>query len=95
MGAEHGLSTAGVAWLDKVVLAYYIDRITKMVTQIGNESDDVVLKQWAILLNDMCGKNADARAELLQGVINDPRCTQKTKDWLLRNAKKTYMPRHF
>lgn len=86
-GAEYGLSDAAVAWLDKAVEFYCGDRITGILMQIGKESDDSVLKQWEILINDMCGKNAEARAEFLTSIINDPRCTQKTKDWLLRNAK--------
>ncbi|MCX7121366.1 MAG: MerR family transcriptional regulator [Gammaproteobacteria bacterium] len=86
-GAEHGLSDAAVAWLDKAVEFYYDIRITGILMQIGKEPDTSVLKQWEALLNDMCGKNADARAEFLTSVINDPRCTQKTKDWLLQKAK--------
>lgn len=87
IGAEHGLSAEAVAWLDKAVSAYYNDRITKILMKIGKEADDVVLKHWEMLLNDMCGKNSEARAEFLSSIINDPRCTQKTRDWLLHKAK--------
>ncbi len=83
-GAERGLSNEAVAWLDKAVSAYYGDRITKVVMQIGNQSDDVVIELWEALLNEMCGKNSEARVEFTQSVINDPRCTQKTKDWLMK-----------
>lgn len=84
IGAEHGLSNEAVAWLDKAVSAYYGDRITKVVMQIGNQSDDVMMQLWEALLNEMCGRSSEARAEFTQCVINYPRCTQKTKDWLMK-----------
>ena len=50
--------------------------------QIGKASNDVVLKQWEALLDEMCGKNPALRTEFVHNVMNHPRCTQTMKDWL-------------
>ena len=83
-GAEHGLSNEAVAWLDKAVENYHSSRIGNVLIQIGKESDDVVLKQWNALLNEMCGKNSLLRTEFVDNVINHPKCTQTMKDWLIK-----------
>jgi len=81
-GAEHGLSDEAVAWLDKAVESYHSNRIGNILMQVGKQSDDVVLKQWEALLNEMCGKNPALRAKFVHNVINHPHCTQEMKEWL-------------
>lgn len=83
-GSEHGLSNEAVAWLDKAVEAFYRDRVTQLIMQIGKTEDTALLKQWDTLLNDVCGKHADERSAFLQCIINDPRCTEKTKNWIAK-----------
>ena len=86
-GAEHGLSDEAVAWLDKAIESYHSSRFKKLFIKIDQESDSTLIKQRELLLDDICGKNRHSRKQVFDAVLNDPRSTQKTKDWLLNNAR--------
>ena len=84
IGAEQGLSIEAVEWLDKAIYNYHSNRIGNILVQIGKKSDDVVLKQWNALLDELCGKDATIRSEFIDNVIKHPHCTPAMKEWLMK-----------
>lgn len=86
-GNEHGLSQAGVAWLDKAIDAYYRDRITKTLNKVETHPHETVLKLWNELLTDMYGDEQKEKDEFYKAVLDDENTSQVAKSWLKKIRK--------
>ena len=84
---EHGLSPAGVEWLDKAMDAYYRGRIYKILNQVGSHPSNDVLKSWEDLMTEMCGDEPDFKSDLIKAALADGKISQAAKDWLKEISK--------
>lgn len=85
---EHGLSSEGVAWLDKAIYTYYADRAYNIFDKVENKPHDEVLKLWEELLLDMCGDEQSLKDEVLAVLLKDDQISQAAKTWLMKWSKK-------
>jgi len=79
---DYGLSSEGVAWLDKAISAYYKNRVYQILDQVGIPSEDRVLKLWNELLVDMCGDEQALKDKLVEVALKDQRIKEAAKTWL-------------
>lgn len=82
--SEHGLSLAGVEWLDKAFYAYHSESIRNIFKMLDTQSDEEVLKRWNQMLDQMYGDNKMLKDELVQKVLANAQASEKGKRWLAR-----------
>lgn len=85
---EHGLSPAGVAWLDKAIYAYQIKRIFDVLNMIDTHPHDDVAKRWDVLLTDMYGDEQEPKDGVFQAVMQHEKTSQAVKNWLKKLSNK-------
>lgn len=79
---EHGLTPEIVSWLDDATNAYYRDRISEILKQIGKISDDTLLNLWNDVLDDMYGNEIERKKQIYTLILNDQSVSNKAKEWL-------------
>lgn len=87
IGSEHNLSLEAVEWLDQAISAYYKSQIYGVLNQVGKQSLNVLVKQWEVLLKDMCGDEQYLRNEVIEAVMQDNNVSKEAKNWLRSLSK--------
>jgi len=82
IGAEQGLSSEAIAWIDKAIDAHYRGQIYKVLGQVATQPHKIVLKQWEELLTDMYGDEQALKNEFCNAVMDDDKISQAAKNWL-------------
>jgi DNA-binding transcriptional MerR regulator len=75
-----------VAWLDKAITAYYRGRISTIIGQIGKQPDEIVLKQWQVLFEEMYGDEYKPNNVVIEAVMGDDKVSSVVKDWLKQHV---------
>jgi len=86
---DTGMTEESVAWLDKAMFAYYKSRIYNILAGIGIESDEVVLKSWDSIIDELCGDSSELKSEVLGAVMSDSKISDEAKVWVkkIHNTK--------
>lgn len=80
---EVGLTPEIVAWMDKAMDAYWLDRIYGILNQVGTDvSDDMLVQRWQDLLDDMFGHEQSRKQEIYDRVYKDDAISAQAKAWL-------------
>lgn len=87
IGSEHNFSLEAVEWLDQAVGAYYKSQIYSVLDQVGSQSHEIILKQWEILLSDICGDEQSLKKEVMENVMKDNNISKEAKNWLRSLSK--------
>ncbi len=83
---EPQLSLEAVEWLDKAIDAYYAERITYTLNQVGNEPHEVAIKHWEDLVTDICGEDKTLKDKLFEQIVNSDQISDEAKIWLRKNS---------
>jgi DNA-binding transcriptional MerR regulator len=79
---KHGLSSEGVAWLDRAVYAYQSQRIFEVLNKITTHSPQEVLTLWENLMFDICGNEQKIRHKVYDAILANEKTSQAIKEWI-------------
>ena len=79
---EVGMNPETISWLDKAIDSYLRDRLYKILDMVGAESNEVIIKLWKEVLDDMYGDENPRKIELFNMALADDKVTPKAKEWL-------------
>lgn len=82
---KHGLTPEAIKWLDKAFYAYYSKCIAGILSKIDTHSNAEVKAEWDQFLLEKQGPDKKFQLEFINAVINNDRCSEKTKQWLTKN----------
>lgn len=85
---EHGLSQAGVAWLDKAMYTLHSNKIRQVLDKIDTHSTQEVIDAWNHLMTDWYADNQTLKDELVEKVMGIEEIPQARKDWLKKHVKR-------
>ena len=91
-GEGKGLEDIGVtpehmSWLEKAVDAYWEDRITSLLNQVGTIPSSTALTLWNEILDDMYGDEETRKIIIYDMALKDHRVSQAAKNWLKSLSK--------
>ncbi len=83
---EIGLTPELMSWIEKAVDAYWRDRISNFLNQIGTISSSTALTLWNEILDDMYGDDEVTKKErkeiIIEMALKEENVNQAAKDWL-------------
>ena len=79
---EHGLTPEIVNWLDKALIAYWMQRIYEVLAQSGKLSPDQLLLTWNELMDEMYGNDEQNKSAILSLLLQDDKISELAKNWL-------------
>lgn len=79
---HHGLSLEGVEWLDKAMDAYYLERMYKVLNQIGTGSTNKTEEQLNDFLIEFFGDDQTSKNDCIKAALLDENVTDLAKKWL-------------
>lgn len=80
-----GLTPESVSWLEKALDAYWHQRIYQLLSQVGKQSDGVLLRDWQQVMDEMYGNEESRKAEIIPVVLADDNISKLAKDWIRLN----------
>lgn len=83
MEKDHGITPEMVDWLDKAIEAYYGNRITEILSQIGVADDYKVRAQWEELLEDKHGTDEKLNQAFVKALLDSNDISSAAKKWLV------------
>lgn len=66
---EHGMTPEAVEWIDKAIDHYYRSRILKALSYAGQKPDAEVLREWNLILQEMCGDSDVMKKEITDAAL--------------------------
>lgn len=79
---EVGLTPEMVLWLDKAITAYLVDRFRDILSKVGSETSDIVLKLWNDALDDLYGEDKSRQDAIYDIALADKKVSHEAKKWL-------------
>lgn len=86
-GEGKGLDDAGLTpeimtWLEKALDAYWRDRISSILGQVGKKPSSTVLQLWNEMLDDMYGEETSRKQVIYGMALADDKVSPEAKAWL-------------
>lgn len=79
---EIGLTQEGMVWLEKAIDAYWKDRFHRILKQVGEAPDSMVLTLWNQALDDLYGEETARKKAVYDIVLKDDTVSSQAKAWL-------------
>lgn len=80
---EIGLTSKDMSWLEKAMEAYWSDRISAILDQVGSGvSDETIFNLWKDTLDDMYGEDELRKKKVYDIALADKKVSEKAKEWL-------------
>jgi DNA-binding transcriptional MerR regulator len=91
-GEGKGLEDIGftpelMTWLEKALDAYWTDRLSAILAEVGKSPEAVVANLWNQALDDMYGNETARKKAVYDMAIQDDRTSPAAKAWLRSRAK--------
>ena len=79
---EIGLTPEIMAWLEKALDAYWRDRVSAILEQVGTIPSSNVLALWNEMLDEMYGNELERKKIIIDLVLKDDSVSSVAKAWL-------------
>ena len=76
-----GMTAEIVSWVENATRAYWKQRVTDVLKNVGKLHNTEVLKQWNILLEEMYGEDNSLKQAIYEIVLKSKETTSEAKDW--------------
>jgi DNA-binding transcriptional MerR regulator len=77
-----GLTPEIMIWLENALDAYWKDRISSILEQVGKKPSSTVLTLWNEALDDMYGEETSRKKAVYDIALNDDKVNPEAKAWL-------------